>query len=158
MRVIANRPAPPAPPLSGITFYLMSIANLIARNTAHRTLRGSGLSLNEWRVLRFVALAPSALASDVIASLGIDKTTVSRAIASLHAKKLVALRPNPEDRREIRLSLAPAGRRLHQRYRPIDEAVDGSFEARLTGGEVTTLRRLLVKLHAHATSLSDGSD
>jgi DNA-binding MarR family transcriptional regulator len=154
MRVIANRSSPAALPLTGITYYLMSIANLIARNTAHRTLRGSGLSLNEWRVLRFVALVPSALASDVIASLGIDKTTVSRAIASLGAKKLVRLTPNPEDRRETRLSLSAAGRRLHDRYQPVDQAVDASFEKELSRSEAATLRRLLVKLHSHATSLS----
>lgn len=154
MRVIANRAAPAAVPLTGITYYLMSIANLIARNTAHRTLRGSGLSLNEWRVLRFVALAPAALASDVIASLGIDKTTVSRAIASLRARRLMVLTPNPEDRRETRLSLSSAGRRLHDRYQPVDQAVDASFEKRLSRSEAATLRHLLVKLHAHATSLS----
>jgi len=156
MRVIANRGAPGALPLSGITFYLMSIANLIARNTAHRTLRGSGLSLQEWRVLRFVALAPSALASGVIASLGIDKTTVSRAIASLRARGLLRLQPNPADRRETRLTLSAAGRRLHDRYQPVDQAVDASFEKTLSRSEAATLRQLLVKLHAHATSLSDG--
>ena len=149
MRVIANRR-----PLTGITYYLMSIANLIARNTAHRTLSGSGLSLNEWRVLRFVALAPSSLASDVIASLGIDKTTVSRAIARLGTRRLVVLKINPEDRRETRLSLSAAGRRLHDRYHPVDQAVDASFEKRLSRSEATTLRRLLVKLHTHATSLA----
>ena len=155
MRVIANRAAPGAVPLTGITYHLMSIANLIARNTAHRTLRGSGLSLNEWRVLRFAALAPAALASDVIGSLGIDKTTVSRAIASLRARGLLVLRPNPEDRRETRLSLSAAGRRVHDRYQPVDLAVDASFEKQLSKSEASTLQRLLVKLHSHATSLSD---
>jgi hypothetical protein len=37
---------------------------------------------------RFAALAPAALASEVVAWLGIDKTTVSRAVASLRARGL----------------------------------------------------------------------
>ena len=144
-------------PLTGITYYLMSIANLIARNTSQATLRGSGLRLNEWRVLRFVALAPSALATDVIASLGIDKTTVSRAIASLRQARLIVLRPNPADRRETRLSLSAAGRRIHDRYQPVDQAVDASFEEKLTRAEAATLRRLLVKLHHHAAAFTSRS-
>jgi DNA-binding MarR family transcriptional regulator len=142
-----------ASPFTGITYYVMSIANLIAKNTTQRTLAGSGLTLNEWRVLRFVTLFTPALASDVIATIGMDKTTVSRAIARLHAAKLVALEPNPADRRETRLTLTERGRQLHAKLYPIDRAFDASFEKELTRKELAVLRPLLAKLHHHARAL-----
>ena len=36
----------------GVTFAVMTLANLIARSTAQRTLARTGLSLNAWRVPR----------------------------------------------------------------------------------------------------------
>ncbi|MEO8449556.1 MAG: MarR family winged helix-turn-helix transcriptional regulator [Gemmatimonadota bacterium] len=141
--------APPA----DIAYYLMTIANLIAKNTAQNTLSGVGVSLNGWRILRFLAVSRSGSAAGAIAALGIDKTTVSRAITELHAGGLIRLSPNPEDRRQTLISLRAAGKRIHDRIYPVDRAFDASFEAKLTRHETAVLRPILAKLRAHAQAL-----
>jgi DNA-binding MarR family transcriptional regulator len=142
-----------------VTYYLMAIANLIAKNTAQRTLRGSGLSVNDWRVLRFFAQSGPAPATQVIAAIGIDKTTVGRVITFLQSTGLAELAPNPADRRQTLIALTAKGRRLHDRIYPIDRGFDSSFETQLTPAESRVLRPILVKLRNHAqVLLEDGSD
>jgi DNA-binding MarR family transcriptional regulator len=141
-----------------ITFHIMSIANLIARHTAHNTLNGSGLNPNEWRVIRFLALYELASAADIIATIGIDKTTVSRAISGLNTAKLIRLTPSPTDRRQTLLSLTRKGSQLHDRIYPIDQARDASFEEQLTSGEANALRPILVKLRRHAQASANDGD
>jgi len=131
----------------------MTLANLIARSTAQRTLARTGLSLNAWRVLRYATSAAAPSAAGAVTLLAMDKTTVSRAVRELVKAGLVRLVPNPADRRQGLIRITEAGRRLYRRTAPVDRAVDASFERQLTAGERTRLAPIFAKLHRHARSL-----
>ncbi|MFZ5618214.1 MAG: MarR family winged helix-turn-helix transcriptional regulator, partial [Pseudomonadota bacterium] len=65
---------------------------------------GEGLSIPEWRVLAVVSQAPTIAARDVVARTPMDKMAVSRAVASLESKGLIARSP-AADRRVSALKL-----------------------------------------------------
>lgn len=137
-----------------LAFSIMVLANLIARITSQHALADSKLSLTEWRVLRITHIFGPLSAADIIATIGLDKTTVSRMITSLHEAQLIKLLPNAADRRQTLISLTAAGTRLHDRIVPVDEEFDRSFESLLSAAEVTSFREVMKRLHSHASSLT----
>ena len=52
----------------------------------------------------------------------LHKTKVSRAVAALEKRKLLARRANRADMREVFLSLTPAGRAIYEDLAPVAEA------------------------------------
>lgn len=73
-----------------------------------------GLKPVQWEVLRYLDRANrfSNTAMAVTAYLGLTKGTVSQSIKSLEAKGLVRKQADPHDRRNVRLFLTAAARRL----------------------------------------------
>ncbi len=53
--------------------------------------------------------------NELAARLFLDKSTASRVVDALERKGLIRRLPHPEDRRALRLSSTPAGKRLHAR-------------------------------------------
>lgn len=136
-----------------ITYSIIVLANMISRNTSSKTLSQFSISINEWRVLRMTRAFGPICAADVINTLAMDKTTVSRAITNLHAGKLISLAPNARDRRQTLVDLTPKGRRLHDKIAPLDEKVDKSFEAVLTDEEIQQFHSIMRKLRPSAQKL-----
>jgi MarR family transcriptional regulator, 2-MHQ and catechol-resistance regulon repressor len=88
---------------------------------------------------------PSGL-NELAAELYLDKSTASRVVASLERKGYDSRAPHPEDGRAIVLTVAPAGRRLHDRIRKdlIGEAkqlLEG-FEPEVREGAALLILRL----------------
>jgi DNA-binding MarR family transcriptional regulator len=86
-------------------------------------------------------------ASDVVARLGLDKSTVSRQVASLVALGLVDRTPDPDDGRAQVLSTSPEG---HRRLSRVRDARRERWETDLADWETTdvaTLAQLLARLN-----------
>jgi DNA-binding MarR family transcriptional regulator len=86
-------------------------------------------------------------ASDVVARLGLDKSTVSRQVASLVVLGLVDRAPDPDDGRAQVLSTSPEG---HRRLSRVRDARRERWETDLAGWEtadVATLAQLLARLN-----------
>lgn len=143
---------------ANLTYSIMVLANLIGRNTSNHTLANFPVSVNEWRVLRVASIFGPVCASDVISTLAIDKTTISRAITSLHNGGYIDLKPNPDDRRQTLIVLTSKGWRLHAKIAPIDESIDQSFEDVLTETEIKYFHRIMRKLRPFAQKLGSGKD
>lgn len=138
---------------ANLTYSIMVLANLISRNTSTETLAGFPVSLNEWRLLRLLFIFGPVCATDIIETLAMDKTTVSRAVTSLHRSGYVELGSNPEDRRQTLILLTDKGRQLHGRIAPRDEAVDRAFEELLSATELKYFHRIMRKLRRFAQQL-----
>ena len=67
-------------------FKLVRVVNLTARPFNEGIGRGTSLSLSDWRVMTVVGSHPGTTASEVCARTGMDKMSVSRAIAALGAQ------------------------------------------------------------------------
>ena len=76
----------------------------------------------------------------------IDRTTMGGLIDRLEKEGLLRRCRHPEDRRAYRVCLTERGKELERELVPLGELVQERFSAKLTPGEVETLKGLLEKL------------
>ncbi|MEP6471909.1 MAG: MarR family winged helix-turn-helix transcriptional regulator, partial [Acidobacteriota bacterium] len=76
-----------------------------------------GISLTECYSLEAVVHRGPLTVNEVAAALSFDKSTASRAVASLRRKGLVVRRGHPRDGRAVEVSAAASGMRLYRRIR-----------------------------------------
>ena len=111
-----RRPRRAALPVDdSIFFKLVRVVNLTARPFSESLGKTSRLSLNDWRVLLVLANHPQVAASEVAAFTGLDKMSVSRALAALERRGRVVRKVDAADRRRMLLRLSAAGERLYER-------------------------------------------
>ena len=79
------------------------LADQISRYTLSVVKAEAGLNLSQWRVLAAVAEKPGRTARDVTAITPMDKTIVSRAVASLIESDLIEKQASATDRRVFAL-------------------------------------------------------
>jgi DNA-binding MarR family transcriptional regulator len=77
-----------------------------------------GIGIPEWRVLVTLGENGTMTGKAVGAQTHMHKTKVSRAVAQLEQRKLLARRANRADLREAFLSLTPAGRTIYEELAP----------------------------------------
>jgi DNA-binding MarR family transcriptional regulator len=100
---------------SSVFFKLVRVVNLTARPFSESIGKAHRLSLNEWRVLLVLASHGGVAASEVAALTGLDKMSVSRAIAALVRQGRVVRKVDAADRRRMLLRLSAEGERLYER-------------------------------------------
>ncbi len=77
-----------------------------------------GIGIPEWRVLVTLGENGAMTGKAIGAQTHMHKTKVSRAVAQLEERKLLARRANRADLRESFLSLTPAGRTIYEELAP----------------------------------------
>jgi DNA-binding MarR family transcriptional regulator len=153
-------PAPAAPndaelaPITAMTSSrLMVLANLLKRGAILRYKRLAGLSSVEFGLVASLGRHPPMSVVRLAEAVGMDKGQISRALAELVSRKLVARAVNPRDNREVLVSLTRAGLAAH------DAVVAGAQErnARLLEGlseeELTGLLRHIEDLTETAVQM-----
>ena len=135
-----------------VFFKLVRVVNLTARPFNEGIGRQHDLSLSDWRVMMVLGSHPGTTASDVCARTGMDKMSVSRAIAALARRRRVTRKSDPTDGRRTLVWLSSAGQRLfdelsvsaRERERQVFGGVGVQEQARLSD----TLDRLIDALVA----------
>ncbi len=133
-------------------FKLVRVVNLTARPFVETLARTHHLSLNEWRAMVVLASHPGAAASEVAEHTGLDKMSVSRAIAALDRHGRIDKQPDPADARRTRLWLNAAGdalfraigRSAAQRERQLFGGISRSEQAAMA----QTIDRLIAALQS----------
>src|SRR5216683_5755240 len=138
-----NRAGPPRPGAAGdaelapitamMSSRLMVLANLLKRGAILRYKRLAGLSSVEFGLVASLGRHPPMSVVRLAEAVGMDKGQISRALAGLVSRKLVAKAVNPRDNREVLVSLTRTGLAAH------DTIVAGAQERN---------RRLLEQLSA----------
>jgi DNA-binding MarR family transcriptional regulator len=105
-----------------------------------------GLSIPEWRVLATVGERALLRAKDIEAERHLHKTVVSRAIAKLHARGLIDLKSNAQDRRESFLMLTTKGRKLYGEIIPLARVYGKEILASLSTEDRAGLERALERM------------
>jgi DNA-binding MarR family transcriptional regulator len=103
----------PAPITGMLSSRLMVLANLLKRGAILRYKRLAGLSSVEFGLVASLGRRPPMSVARLAEALGQDKGQISRALAALVARKLIAKAANPKDSREVLVSLTPAGLAAH---------------------------------------------
>jgi DNA-binding MarR family transcriptional regulator len=102
-----------------VPFRLNRLADAVSLNLSEIYRDRFGLEIPEWRVLVTVGQCRECTAQHVASSTRMHKTRVSRAVAALEERKLLARTCSGEDGRERRLCLSPGGRRMYSSLVPL---------------------------------------
>ncbi len=155
MTVGARRGEPLALPADAQLFFeLARLVNLTARPFAQRVGRPHDLTLPEWRIMVALAREPGIVASEAAQRTGLDKMTVSRALAKLERAGRVVRHDDAHDRRRSPVELTAAGRRL---FATVIEAGRGRADRLfgvLSADEIAALSRMVERMVE--TLLADG--
>lgn len=145
--------APSALPMDDSLFFkLVRIVNLTARPFGESIGHANKLSLTEWRVMIVLASHPGCAAQEVASYTGLDKMSVSRALAGLARQGRIARRADPDDKRRVLITLSAAGERVYERIGVSGKARENDLFSVLGTAEQTRLARTLDKLIAHRLS------
>jgi DNA-binding MarR family transcriptional regulator len=130
---VADNDGEPAPITAMMSSRLMVLANLLKRGAILRYKRLTGLSSVEFGLVASLGRRPPMSVVRLAEAVGMDKGQISRALAELVSRKLVAKAVNPRDNREALVCLTRTGLAAH------DAIVAGAQERN---------RRLLEQLSA----------
>src|SRR5438874_293823 len=97
-----------APITAMMSSRLMVLANLLKRGAILRYKRLAGLSSVEFGLVASMGRRPPMSVVRLAEAVGMDKGQISRALAELVSRKLVAKAVNPRDNRETLVSLTRA--------------------------------------------------
>ena len=130
-----------APITAMMSSRLMVLANLLKRGAILRYKRLAGLSSVEFGLVASLGRRAPMSVVRLADAVGMDKGQISRALAGLVSRKLVARAVNPRDNREVLVSLTRSGLAAHdaivagaqERNQRLLEQLDGSEVAMLLG-------------------------
>jgi DNA-binding MarR family transcriptional regulator len=129
-----------------LLFAMVRLVNLTARPFQEGIGRSHRLGLSEWRVLAVLQAHPGSAATAIAQRTGLDKMSVSRALASLESAGRIVRRPDPDDGRRALASLTPAGRRLYGTLRGEALAREAAVTGTLSAAERRALTALLERM------------
>ena len=133
-----------------ISYRLARTASLMSRGAALRYRREFAVSLGEWRALALLAAGPPQSLMHLSRAAGLDKAQMSRVVASLIVRRLVARVAASQGGRAVELSLTRSGRAVYNRLIAAAAARDAAFRAALEPDELAALERALDKLAQQA--------
>jgi DNA-binding MarR family transcriptional regulator len=102
-----------------LPYRLNVVANLVSQALSRIYADRYGIGVPEWRVMVTLGQYGMMTGKAIGAHSHMHKTKVSRAVALLEKRKLVARRANRADLREAFLTLTPAGRAMYDDLAPI---------------------------------------
>lgn len=141
-----------------LLLYRLHRLNVTARPLVVRMCeRDYGITRREWRVLACLAQVEGVRSSALAERALLDRARTSRALSSLVAKGLARREPRPANRREVRVFLTDAGRRLYAEMFPRVAAVQRDLLASFSAEERAVLDELLARLQARAQTLANAS-
>jgi DNA-binding MarR family transcriptional regulator len=110
---VAANDAELAPATAMLSSRLIVLANLLKRGAILRYKRLVGLSPVEFGLVASLGRQPPMSVIRLAEAVGMDKGQISRALAELVSRKLVAKEINPRDNRETLVCLTKAGLAAH---------------------------------------------
>jgi DNA-binding MarR family transcriptional regulator len=154
----ARRGAGEAAPLRLETFLpyrLNVVAALTSQALSRIYAQRYRIGVTEWRVLVTLGQYGTMTGKAIGAHAHMHKTKVSRAVALLERRRLLARRANKADMREAFLSLTPAGRAIYQDLAPVAEDFARRLTEAVDPADRAAFDRALVALSERAKKLVD---
>ena len=112
-------------------------------------LRKLGLNVGRYRVLGVLVRFDQCAMSELANFTAIDRTTLTRIADNLVEAGLVERRFNPRDRRQVKLELTEAGRKLHRSALRVVFALNERLLAGVSDEEARTAARALQAIVAN---------
>ena len=138
---------------SSLFFKLIRLVNLTARPFHEGVGKAHHLSLNEWRAVVVLASHAGCTATDVAEHTGLDKMSVSRALASLEKQGRLQRTADVHDQRRAHLKLTAAGKKLFATIGAKATEREALLFASLAAPELASMDATLDKLMAAVNAL-----
>lgn len=128
------------------TAFMLRLALNHAEAMGERAIAALGVTGRQYGVLAMLHQGSTPTQRHLGATLGFDRTTTMKLMATLEQRGLVDRSPDPADRRSYILSLTTAGEDLRVRTAAVLKDCDDAFTDQLSSAEKATLRGLLRRL------------
>jgi len=129
------------------------LANAITVPAYEDIKRDFGIIRSEYLLLLCLAHLPVLTAQDVSTMTRRPRNSISRAVHRLLSVGYLNRVPDPQDSRQAKLSITPAGRVLHKQIARTLVARETELLSPLSNTEKKEFQRLLQKLSMHASTL-----
>lgn len=130
-----------------------SFSSRLGAGASQEYHRRFGIGVVEWRVLCHLAVEPWSNVIAMANSIGLDKSSVSRALSSMQEKGLVSARDGARRKREM--ALTDAGWVLHHEVLPIARARETAVLQGFTAEEFETLLGYFHRLIANLPNVEE---
>ncbi len=129
-----------------ITYRLHALHTALNRQAIDILGRASGLGLPEWRVVSRLGRGDTPTASQIGEATSIDKGLLSRTLAVLDQRGLVAMSRDLRDRRLVRIKLTAKGKAIYERTIPHMRSRHRALMGILTKAEQVAVYSIIDKL------------
>ncbi|ABD08307.1 transcriptional regulator, MarR family [Rhodopseudomonas palustris HaA2] len=127
--------------------FITFIANKLS-NSATAFYQGHfGVNVTEWRMMSLLAIEPGISAARICEVIGFNKGPVSRTLADMQQRGLIAIRTDPDDGRTHSISLTAKGRATHDKVIVAALERERRLMSCLNKSEQEVLIDLLRRLH-----------
>jgi DNA-binding MarR family transcriptional regulator len=137
---------------SSLFFKLVRLVNLTARPFTETLSRTHHLSLNEWRAMVVLASHPGVTARGIAEHTGLDKMSVSRAVAGLDRRRRLRKQLDATDARRTQLWLSAAGQALFESIGALAAEREAQLFSGSTAAERAAMARTIDRLIAALSS------
>ena len=137
-----------------ISYRCLSIAARITRHLSPAWKAEFGLTVISWRVMAVIGRVAPVSAKQVAARTSPDAFFVARAIDKLVEQGYVQKDVDHEDRRRLRLSLTPSGKKVHRQVEDMINAVEAELLAGIPSDESAIFFRVMSVLEDRAGALA----
>ncbi|MFK4512150.1 MarR family transcriptional regulator [Bradyrhizobium daqingense] len=138
--------------------FVTFIANKLSNSATAFYQREFGVNVTEWRIMSLLAIEPGIPASRICQVIGFDKGPVSRTLAGLEKRGLVAIRTDPNDGRTHSISLTAKGRTTHDKVIAAALERERRLLSCLSKDEREVLIDLLRRLHENLGAVTGGTE
>jgi len=125
------------------------IGNKLSRSASALYQRSFGVNVTEWRILSLLAIEPGIPAARICAVIGFDKGPVSRTLALMQTRGLVAIATDPDDGRSHSITLTARGRAVHDQIIAVALERERRLLKCLHEDEREQLIKLLLRVHGN---------
>lgn len=115
---------------------------------------GFGITRREWRVIGLLKAGESLTSSALAQRIQLDRARTSRVLSSLEDKGLLSRAVPPDNRREVRVALTPAGVALRAQLMPQVQAINQRILSALREDEMAQFDQMVQRLQLAADQLS----
>ena len=133
--------------------FLLNRAGVAVANAFGQELKMSGMTMAMWRVLAALHDTDHQSLSGLAAFTSVEISTLSRQVATLAARGLVANEPSGQDWRSVDISLTSAGRSVVSRLLPAVQRHERAAFDGLEPAEIEKLKALLETVYANLCAL-----
>jgi MarR family transcriptional regulator for hemolysin len=128
---------------------LLYLTHRTVHDELDRRLAQRGASLWNWVLLKEAANADGASQRELAHHMRIEPPTLVGQLDKLAREGLVERRPDPDDRRVVRVVVTPAGLERLRELHAVVQELDGELRAILTKRDVEVLSRALPRINTY---------